>query len=218
MGKINYTAPTIGQVSDVSDINTPLNALAASQIDSSNIREEGIDKSVMQAAPVATLAARIQHTSSRQNISSAGWATIPYGPPSGFVTSNIVLNSTDALVVRATIHLNSVVGANPHGIPAGALFSMRIAYELNNSGVVVGVNETMRLVGGGMTGYASGEVFGHHASVTTMLALPNNSSGIPLSAGDSIKFYLQYRATPQVNTHHTLLYVMKYKRSQLLVT
>ena len=35
MGKINYTAPTIGQVSDVSDINTPLNALAASQIDSS---------------------------------------------------------------------------------------------------------------------------------------------------------------------------------------
>tara|TARA_R100000742_G_C4273384_1_gene92919 strand:- start:969 stop:1625 length:657 start_codon:yes stop_codon:yes gene_type:complete len=217
MGKVNYIAPAVGQVSDVSDLNTPLNALAASQVDSSNIREEGIDGSVLQAAPVAALAARIEHTTPRQNISSAGWSTIPYGPPSGFVTSDILLESAEALVVRATVHLNSTVGANPHGIPTGSLFQIRLAYELNGGGVVVGINETMRLVGGAMTGYASSEVFGHHGSVSTMIALPNNSSGIVLSAGDSLKFYLQYRTVGQINPQHTLLYVMKYKRSQLLV-
>tara|TARA_R110000824_G_scaffold59858_5_gene160421 strand:- start:2540 stop:3331 length:792 start_codon:yes stop_codon:yes gene_type:complete len=185
VAKIDYSAPQVRDVTDVSDIGSlfhpgPLEALEAESvnIDSSNLREEGLDLSVFAPSTVAERVYEgVQHKNSPRFVldHTAGvWVTLDTvnsAFPVVFETGVITLQEGDALEIRATIHFVSdnatsagVTDPGPYGlgpltpVPKGpkpynpfhdpSIFGLRIGMDYP-TGVSAYLVDTERFLGGG---------------------------------------------------------------------
>ena len=236
MGKVDY-APDRGRVyetAEVENINVALDNLVtqSTNIDSTNIREEGLDRSVV--IPEYWVLGRQAFTNwpaqgEQIPLSLGVWTNLelPVGTP--FESGNLMFNGGDALVVRFAINLESGVGF-PFGLPEepttnqAIRFSIRLRIDNVTDGTSVAIALSERAIGGpfeALTVAVEYEIPGHHGSLSTMTVVPSPYNVmLNLGAGDVLNVAVEYRTDD-----HTLaavgpvvgqavLYVMRYPKAQ----
>ncbi len=240
MAKVTYESKNVTEIASATDVRDPLDGLAtqSTNIDSTNLREEGLDRSVFAPQPLCLLASRVTYQGARFNLPATGlgtWTLVTAPGPTSIQTASLLLAEGEAFEVRATIHFLSDGGdPNPWGLgPAGgtgdaasADVGVRISVEHPGSGgLFVPIPETERRVGASFDptfGPGTGsipndnEIRGRHASLCTMAMVPNNASGIAWLTG-SYTFQLEYDSDLDTYPRQVLLYVIKYKRCQELL-
>ena len=241
MAKVTYESPGVTQLANATDVRDPLDGLAtqSTNIDSTNLREEGLDRSVFAPQPLCQLASRVVYQGARFNLPATGlgtWTLVTAPGPTAIQTPVLLLSEGEAFEVRATIHFVSDGGnPNPYGLGPSAPASpdtpaadIGIRVSVNHpgsGGLFVPIVETERRVGGSFdpifpAGSGSipndNEIRGRHASLCTMAMVPNNASGIAWLTGN-YTFQLEYDSDLDTYPRQILLYVVKYKRCQELI-
>ena len=247
MAKVTYTAPRVTSTTDVGDIGSvanpgPLEELVtqSTNIDSANLREEGLDITVFRPKTVASLEERLEDESAgRYQLGSSGVFIVLEGPnnplPLGYTFATVALLPGDAVEVRAAINFVSTPSPNPWGLgppaPVGppfgppSEFGFRIAVRHPGSPVAFDpLPETERYVGGAFTPQVAGtstvptdnEINGRHASLCTMAMVPSltrPASATIWQAGD-YTFRLEHKATADTFPRQVVFYLIKYPKSQ----
>jgi hypothetical protein len=243
MAKVGYSSPGVTQTANATDVRAPLDALATQSvnIDSTNLREEGLDRSVFAPQPLCFLASRVEYAGARFTLNATGfgvWTLLTATGPTNIRTPILPLAEGEAFEVRATVHWVSDGGdpAAPWGLGpptplgpdvAAADIGIRIAVNHPGAGTFNPLPETERRVGGTFdpifpAGAGSipndNEIRGRHASLCTMAMVPNNASGVvpPFIPGDYV-FQVEYDSNIDTFPRQILLYVIKYKRCQELI-
>lgn len=247
MGKVDY-ASNRGRVyepTQVANLNVALDELAtqSTRIDSSNIREEGLDHSVVY--PGYELVGR-QAFSNWPGVGaeldltlgtwSGDWAAVGFP----FETGAITFNGGDTLVVRVAINLETnwsvapPVGTALHGIPGHGTTDrpIRFSIRLRIDNLTTGASApgtlliTERVIGGpfqGNTVARDYEVPGRHGSVSTMTIVPNIYNLLPPgtpASGDELNFAVEYKTNNDGGgglgpcVGQAVIYVMRYPKSQ----
>jgi hypothetical protein len=250
VAKIEYTAPNVRDVTDVSDIGStahpgPLDGLVteSTNIDSSNLREEGLDLTVFAPKTTAELVSYIEQDTSdpRFVIGPTGapvWQTlntVNAATPTLFETAPITLDPGDALEIRATIQFVSdnatsagPTSPGPYGLgpltPPGdpSIFGLRIGMD-HPGGVGAYLIDTERFLGGGFTPTINNtipgdnEIPGRHGSLCVMSTVPSQATLIEppgVFAAGAYTFRLEYRLNFDVCVRQVLFYIIKYPRVQ----
>lgn len=236
MGKVDYAfnRARVYKDTDVSNINVALDELVvqSTNIDSTNIREEGLDRSVV--IPEYQILGRQEFTNwpaqgEAVPLSLGVWTNLelPAGTP--FETGNITFASGDALVVRFALNLESGSG-QPYGLSEEPTtlqpirFSVRLRIDNVTDGNFTNIAITERSIGGEFelnTVARSYEVSGRHGSIAFMTVVPSQYNlMLTLDAGDVLNFAVEYRtddhtaaANPPI-VGQAVLYVMRYPKAQ----